>query len=36
MNQDIFEGKRNQIRGRSKVWWGQLTGDDFQMDGAAQ
>jgi uncharacterized protein YjbJ (UPF0337 family) len=36
MNQNIFESKWNQIRGQSKVWWGQLTGDDVQMDGAAQ
>ena len=36
MNQNIFEGKWNQIPGQSQVGWGKLTDDDFQMDGATQ
>jgi len=29
MNKDIFEGKRKQIRGEAKAWWGKLTDDDL-------
>jgi len=29
MNNDIFEGKWKQIRGKAKVWWGKLTDDDL-------
>lgn len=34
MNNDIFEGKWKQIRGKAKVWWGKLTDDDLdQVEG---
>ncbi len=29
MNNDIFEGKWKQLRGKAKVWWGKLTDDDL-------
>ncbi|MCB1152153.1 CsbD family protein [bacterium] len=29
MNQDQFEGKWNQIKGRAKKAWGELNEDDF-------
>jgi len=29
MNNDIFEGKWKQVRGKAKVWWGKLTDDDL-------
>jgi uncharacterized protein YjbJ (UPF0337 family) len=29
MNQDIFEGKWKQIRGRVKEWWGDITDDEL-------
>ena len=29
MNQDVFEGRWKQLRGKAKEWWGQLTDDDF-------
>jgi len=29
MNNDIFEGKWKQMRGKAKVWWGKLTDDDL-------
>jgi uncharacterized protein YjbJ (UPF0337 family) len=29
MNQDIFEGKWTQIRGKAQAWWGDLTDDDL-------
>jgi uncharacterized protein YjbJ (UPF0337 family) len=29
MNNDIFEGKWKQIRGKAKIWWGKLTDDDL-------
>jgi len=29
MNNDVFEGKWKQIRGKAKVWWGKLTDDDL-------
>lgn len=34
MNQDIFEGKWKQLRGRVKEWWGKVTDDDLErVDG---
>ena len=30
MNNDIFEGKWKQLRGKAKVWWGKLTDDDLE------
>ncbi|MCP2041071.1 uncharacterized protein YjbJ (UPF0337 family) [Neisseria sp. HSC-16F19] len=29
MNKDILEGKWNQLKGRAKEKWGQLTDDDW-------
>lgn len=29
MNQDIFQGRWNQIKGKVREKWGQLTDDDF-------
>ena len=29
MNNDVFEGKWKQLRGKAKVWWGKLTDDDL-------
>lgn len=29
MNQDEFEGKWKQIRGKSKTWWGKLNDNDL-------
>jgi uncharacterized protein YjbJ (UPF0337 family) len=29
MNNDIFEGKWKQVRGKAKEWWGKLTDDDL-------
>jgi uncharacterized protein YjbJ (UPF0337 family) len=29
MNQDIFEGKWKQFRGRVKEWWGDITDDEL-------
>lgn len=29
MNQDIFEGKWNQFKGKVKQQWGELTDDDL-------
>lgn len=29
MNQDVFEGKWKQVRGRVQEWWGDLTDDDL-------
>jgi uncharacterized protein YjbJ (UPF0337 family) len=29
MNQDILEGKWNQMRGEVRTWWGKLTDDDL-------
>ena len=31
MNQDIFEGKWEEIKGRMKKTWGKLTDDDFKV-----
>jgi uncharacterized protein YjbJ (UPF0337 family) len=31
MNQDIVKGQWKQIRGKAKVWWGQLTDDDLDV-----
>jgi uncharacterized protein YjbJ (UPF0337 family) len=28
MNQDMFEGKWRELRGKAKSWWGRLTDDD--------
>jgi len=37
MNQDIIQGKWNQIRGALKAKWGKLTEDDLsRADGNAQ
>lgn len=34
MNEEIFKGLWQQIRGRAKQWWGVLTDDDLdQIDG---
>jgi uncharacterized protein YjbJ (UPF0337 family) len=35
MNQDIFQGKWKQLRGRAKQTWGDLTDDDMdRVDGS--
>jgi uncharacterized protein YjbJ (UPF0337 family) len=37
MNQDIFEGKWTQLKGRVKEQWGKLTDDDLdQINGRAE
>jgi uncharacterized protein YjbJ (UPF0337 family) len=37
MNQDIFEGKWTQLKGRVKEQWGKLTDDDLdQINGKAE
>jgi uncharacterized protein YjbJ (UPF0337 family) len=34
VNQDIFEGRWKQMRGKAKEWWGQLTDDELdQIEG---
>jgi uncharacterized protein YjbJ (UPF0337 family) len=33
MNQNIFEGKWKQFRGRVKEWWGDVTDDDLDRVG---
>jgi len=33
MNRNIFEGKRKQMRGQAKVWWGKLTDDELEKAG---
>jgi uncharacterized protein YjbJ (UPF0337 family) len=33
MNEDIFAGQWQQLRGVIKSWWGNLTDDDFQWIG---
>jgi len=33
VNQDVFEGKWEQVRGEAKAWWGKLT--DADLDKAA-
>jgi uncharacterized protein YjbJ (UPF0337 family) len=29
MNQDTFEGRWKQLRGKVKEWWGELTDDEL-------
>jgi uncharacterized protein YjbJ (UPF0337 family) len=31
MNQDVFEGKWRELRGKARSWWGRLTEDDVQQ-----
>ncbi|HEX3178261.1 MAG TPA: CsbD family protein [Methylomirabilota bacterium] len=31
MNQDAFEGKWRELRGKARSWWGRLTDDDVQQ-----
>jgi uncharacterized protein YjbJ (UPF0337 family) len=31
MNQDMFEGKWRELRGKAKSWWGRLTDDDVDQ-----
>ena len=31
MNQDVLAGKRKQMRGQVKQWWGKLTDDDLDL-----
>jgi uncharacterized protein YjbJ (UPF0337 family) len=31
MNQDMFEGKWRELRGKVKSWWGRLTDDDVDQ-----
>jgi uncharacterized protein YjbJ (UPF0337 family) len=31
MNQDAFEGKWRELRGKVRSWWGRLTDDDVQQ-----
>jgi uncharacterized protein YjbJ (UPF0337 family) len=31
MNQDVFEGKWKELRGKARTWWGRLTDDDVQQ-----
>lgn len=33
MNKDIFEGKKKQMHGQMKEWWGKLTDDDLKRAG---
>lgn len=33
MNQDVFDGKWKQMRGRSREWWGKLTDNDLDKVG---
>ncbi len=33
MNKDIFEGKKKQMRGQMKEWWGKLTDNDLKRAG---
>ena len=33
MNQNIFEGKWKQFRGRVKEWWGDVTDDELDRVG---
>lgn len=33
MNQDTFEGRWKQIRGKAKEWWGELTDDELDRIG---
>jgi len=33
MNNNVLEGKWKQVRGRAKVWWGKLTGNDLEKAG---
>lgn len=33
MNQDIFEGRWQQLKGKVREKWGQLTDDDFTIIG---
>lgn len=30
MNEDIFKGNWNQLKGNMKQWWGNLTDDDLK------
>ena len=30
MNEDIFKGNWNQLKGNAKQWWGKLTDDDVK------
>ncbi len=37
MNQDVFAGKRKQLKGRAREWWGRLTDDEIdQVEGNAE
>jgi uncharacterized protein YjbJ (UPF0337 family) len=29
VNNDVFEGKWKQLRGRAKEWWGDITNDEL-------
>jgi uncharacterized protein YjbJ (UPF0337 family) len=31
MNQDVFEGKWRELRGKARSWWARLTEDDVQQ-----
>ena len=31
MNQDVFEGRWRELRGKARTWWGRLTEDDIQQ-----
>ena len=33
MNRDILEGKKKELQGKAKQWWGKLTDDDLQQAG---
>ena len=33
MNKNVFGGKRKQIHGQAKVWWGKLTDNDLEKVG---
>jgi uncharacterized protein YjbJ (UPF0337 family) len=33
MNRDILEGKKKELQGKAKQWWGKLTDDDLQEAG---
>jgi uncharacterized protein YjbJ (UPF0337 family) len=33
MNRDILEGKKKELQGKAKQWWGKLTDDDLQKAG---
>ncbi len=35
MNEDVLEGKWNEMRGKASSWWGLLTDDDLERIGGS-